>query len=263
MKYTILGCGGSNGVPEISCSCYVCSSSNTNSQRTRASIFVEAEDGRNLLIDTSPDLRLQALKHGLTQVDALLYTHAHYDHVAGMGDLKLLVQKNAPINAYMNQETGDYIEAAYDFLLHQKNPIYPALVQKNIIVPYQKFEANDFHIQSFLQYHQNMETLGFRIGNFAYSTDVNILPEQSLEILAGVEYWVVDCLQYSWAPTHSHLEQTISWIARVKPKLAILTHLNHEVCYYEMKKLLQTSLGVNSHSQIVPAYDGMSFVCTL
>lgn len=253
MRITVLGCGNSTGVPSIGCSCDVCLSDNPKNKRSRVSVLVE-EQGVNLLIDSSPDLRQQALQNNVLRVDAVLYTHAHADHTMGIDDLRAfnyLSGKTLP--AYGNTSTMDTLVARFPYIFAHKTDkiFYGASLSAHSITdaPISGFEINGISITSFDQIHSKIKTLGYRIDKFAYSTDVNILPETAFEALAGVEVWVVDCLRYTEAYSHSHLEQTLGWIDRIKPRLAILTHMAHEFEYDRLSNELPTG--------VVAGYDGM------
>lgn len=248
MKYTILGCGGSNGVPEIGCGCSVCHFKNIKNNRTRVSILVESKNTK-ILVDTSTDLRQQAINNKIKHVDAVLYTHDHSDHVAGIDDIKLLSKDKLPIPAYMDERTYSYLSQRFAYIFKQFNPLYPPRLEPYIIKPNEKFLIGDIEIQSFLQIHGSINSLGFRFGNLAYSTDLNNLPELSYKLVEGIEVWILDCVRYYWLPSHAYLERVLNWIARVKPKLTILTHMSHAMEYEELKSILP--------SHIIPAYDGM------
>lgn len=247
MRITILGSGGSNGVPEIGCNCFVCKAGGKNI-RSRASILVESNDTR-VLIDTSPDLRTQAIKYNIKPLDAVLFTHSHSDHVAGMHDLKLLC-KNKRIPAYMDEFTYSKLSVQFEYIMHEiPNSIYSPIMEPKIIPSYHSFTVGDINIQSFAQCHKDMKVLGFRFGNIAYSTDLSVIPEESFQYLENLDVWIVDCLRYSWAPTHLFFERTMMYIEKFKPKKAILTHMCHNIEYEEVKSILP--------AHIEPAFDGM------
>lgn len=252
MRVTILGCGSSGGVPLIGCGCAVCTSENPRDKRTRASIRVEAE-GKTLLVDTSPDLRQQALRHGISRLDALVYTHAHADHLHGIDDIRAFNHAaQAPIPAYSNAVTLEEIRSRfpYVFRIPAKGAgwFWPCLEAHEI--GQDPFTAAGLRVQPFEQKHGKYGSLGLRIGDFAYSTDLNGLPEASKRHLTGLKLWIVDCLQFKPAPTHAHLELALSWIAEMKPERAILTHMGHEIGYEALRAQLP--------SGIEPAYDGLS-----
>lgn len=252
MKITILGSGASTGVPLIGCRCAVCQSDNPKNKRLRVSIFIETPEVR-LLIDTSPDLRQQALAHHLTRIDAVLFTHEHSDHSHGIDDLKRFNQMQGHIiEAFSDKRAIDILKTRFPFAFAMSTGQfrwYKACLSANIITPYQAFSYKNLEILPFLQTHGAITSLGFRIGDFAYSTDVNALDEKAFSALSGIKYWVVDCQGISQSFSHSHLKQTLDWIARVKPKKAILTHMGHELEYEKLKAELPY--------HILPGYDGM------
>lgn len=239
LKVTMLGCGASSGVPVIGCKCAVCSSTDARNRRTRVSIVVESATTR-ILVDASPDLRQQLLATGLTKFDAVVFTHEHADHMHGIDELRSLNwHKNGPLDAYADERT--LVEAKRRFGYAFEPPgemtakgvwVVPVLVPKTI-EPGVPFRIGDIDVLAFVQIHggDRDPTLGLRFGAFAYSTDVKEIPEAGFATLMGIDTWIVDCLQEppNWA--HSHLAQTLSWIERVGPRRAVLTHMNHRVDY--------------------------------
>jgi phosphoribosyl 1,2-cyclic phosphate phosphodiesterase len=248
MKCIILGCGGSNGVPQIGCNCIVCKSDNPKNHRTRVSVYVESPTTK-ILVDTSPDLRQQLLNNKIHYSDAILYTHDHSDHVMGIDETKLLSRDKKLIPAYADKKTTESIRKRFSYIFKQNSPLYPPRLKSIIIDQYEKFKIGDIEVQAFLQKHDNVSSLGFRFGNLVYSTDVNKIPEKSFKYLEGVDTWIVDCQRYHWIPSHAYIELVLNWIARIKPKLTILTHMSHGMEYEELKRILPT--------HITPAYDGM------
>jgi phosphoribosyl 1,2-cyclic phosphate phosphodiesterase len=252
MKVTILGCGASGGVPLIGCSCAVCISTNPKNKRTRCSALVEV-NGARLLIDTAPDLRAQALREGFNTIDAVLYTHNHSDHTNGIDELRAFnYHAKQALPVYGTAEMLNHLQMQFGYAFLPPNPSgswrSPSLIPMPI-GEYQEFSIKNVMVQSFLQYHGKGKTLGYRIGNIAYSTDVNNLPEQSLQLLDSLDLWVVDCLRYDEAKTHAHLELTLQWIERVKPKRAVLIHMAHEMEYEQLKRELPP--------HVEPAHDGL------
>lgn len=254
MKVTLLGCGASWGVPMIGCQCAVCRSKNPKNKRSRVSVFVETSSV-NLLIDTSPDLHRQAINNHIRRVDAVLYTHDHADHTAGIDDLRSFnVLSGSALPVYGNAETLGAIQKRFPYAFlskHEKIWYRPALTPYILPdAPAHRFSIADISITSFEQIHAKAKTLGYRIGNFSYSTDTNILPETAFEALAGTEIWIVDCLRRGKAYSHSHLENTLEWIERVKPRLAVLTHMDHDFDY--------DALSAELPPGVVPGYDGLT-----
>ncbi len=250
MRVTVLGCGTSSGVPVIGCHCAVCTSGDPKNNRRRCAILIEQGPTR-VLVDTPPDLRLQCLEAGVDRLDAILYTHAHADHVNGLDDLRAInFIMNRAIDAY-----GDAVVLArirdrfgYAFLPPEPERGWwrPALRPVLIDGP---FRIGELLVRPFEQRHGRNPSWGFRIGDFAYSPDVNGLPERAVEELRGLKVWIVDCLRERPHPSHAHLEQTLAWIAELRPERAILTHMNHELDYHELRRRLPAG--------IEPAYDGM------
>lgn len=256
MKVTVLGCGASPGVPIIGCDCAVCTSKDPRNKRSRVSVLVEAA-GKRIMIDTSPDMRSQCIANNIKSIDAILYTHAHADHTHGIDDVRAFnYRNNAPIDAYMDKATEKGIKDRFSYAFLEPIAAYgwfrPCLNPIEIkTTPYETFRVGELLVTPFGQIHGKTHTLGFRIGNFAYSTDVNHLPDDSLDKLRNLDVWLVDCLQVNEAPTHAHLELTLSWIAKLKPKRAILTHMSHIFDYSELFHMLPEG--------VEPAYDGLFF----
>lgn len=256
MKITVLGCGSSGGVPLVGCACPVCRSGNPKNRRTRVSILIETR-GKRLLVDTSPDLREQCLRHDIRSVDAVLYTHAHADHIHGIDDLRSLnYHKNGAIDFYADTDTSRELRQRFSYVFAPHAPGHgwykPALVPHDIYIDEGTSRfiiAEDIEITAFPQRHGKNRTLGFRVGNFVYSTDVNAFPEVSLEVMKGLEIWLVDCLRYDPSPTHAHLQLTLEWIHRLGPRRAVLTHMGHEFDYDTLKGELPPG--------VEPAFDGM------
>lgn len=247
MKITILGCGASGGVPLITGEWGSCNPNNPKNRRRRASILVQTK-GKNILIDTSPDLRAQLLDAGVGNIDLVLYTHDHADHVGGIDDLRQIYAKHKqPIPAYADHGSLSRLRKSYRYALVTLDPLYPAFLEGRELE-----DLIDFHgiqIISYLQYHGHRSSFGFRIGNFAYSTDLIELPEESYDLLHGVKIWVVDCLQDKPHISHSNVEQTLKMIKKVKPEQAILTHMTHHLDYDD--------INARTPPNVTPAYDGM------
>lgn len=254
MKVTVLGCGGSGGVPLANGvpggDWGSCDPSNPKNRRRRVSVLVE-EGGYAVLIDASPDLRAQILDNGIDHLDAVVFTHAHADHCHGLDELRAMARRQGgAIDAFMDGETRRLLTARFAYAFASSadpKSLYPALFRDRLITG--SFRVGPMEVVPFLQNHGPEDSLGIRIGPFAYSTDAKDLDDAAFAALEGVKLWVVDCLRDRPHPTHSHTEQTFSWIARLGPERAILTHLNHEIDYQDLKDRCPPG--------VEPGYDGL------
>lgn len=253
MRITVLGCGASVGVPVIGCDCSVCTSDNPKNKRSRVSILVEFDSGYRVLVDTSPDLRQQALSNNINNIDAVIYTHGHADHAHGIDDIRAFnALKNAEIPAYGTKHTLDELRQRFGYAWLPHDGGYwtrTALVAHEIVAGDVITLPSGDAVQSFVQTHGKGETLGLRFGDFVYSTDVNAFPPQSDVYLQQMECWLVDCLRDGFAGSHANLETALQWVAQYKPAQTFLTHMNHELEYEALKQRLPQS--------VEPAYDGL------
>jgi len=252
MKVTILGCGPSGGVPMVGNDWGECDPANPRNRRRRASILVE-EGGHVLLVDTSPDMRIQLLDAAVTRVDAILYTHAHADHSHGIDEIRSLNRlSRESIAIYASAQTIEEIRQRFRYIFAPVNPRYAAAFYKPALDPHiidGPFEAAGISVTPFVQDHGSINSLGFRFGRIAYSTDVVRLDETAFATLTGIDTWVVDCYRREPHPTHTHLEQTLAWISRVRPRRAYLTHMDGVLDYEALRQELPPG--------VEPAYDGL------
>ncbi len=250
MRVTILGCGGSGGVPLVGNDWGACDPANPKNRRLRVSILVEAGD-TTVLVDTSPDLRQQLLAAGVARLDAVLYTHTHADHLHGIDDLRPVNRKmNAPIDVYGSPVTIADIRARFGYVfagLREGHGYYkPVLVPHEVTGP---FRVKGLDVVPFEQDHGFSKTTGFRFGPVAYSTDVVELSDEAFAALEGVRLWIVDCLRLEPHDTHAHLDKALAWIARVDPERAVLTHMTQSLDYDDLAARLPAGAE--------PAFDGM------
>lgn len=247
MKVIVLGCATSTGVPIVGCGCGVCLSTEPRNKRTRSSIIVQAR-GLNILVDTSPDLRLQCLRSGITRIDAVLYTHTHADHTHGIDELRIFNFINKmTIRCYGNAYTLENLKMNFRYIFDEnaRYPGKPRLVLNEIE---DEFEIDGVRVIPIEIDHANWTILGYRIGNMAYLTDCSGIPEESMKKLEGLELLIVGALRDSPHPAHFSVEQALEAIDRVKPKKALFTHMGHELDYHDL--LAKMPEGVE------PAYDG-------
>ncbi len=248
MKVHVLGCGSSGGVPLISGNWGACDPLNPKNNRTRASVLVQVE-GKNILIDTSPDLRSQLLRANISTIDAVLLTHAHADHCHGMDELRqIFFHQGKKIPVYADIVTLEKVQAMFSYMFFSPDSFYPDYLVGHAI------EDNNFAIEGvpvtmFHQLHGHQRSSGFRIGGMAYSTDVKYFPKESEKSLMGLDVWVVDCLRYEEHQTHAHFDLTMSWIETFMPKRTVLTHMCEHLDYDELLS--------QCPANVLPGFDGM------
>lgn len=250
MRITVLGCGTSAGVPQIGCGCAVCRSPDPRNKRRRCSILVET-GGQRILFDTGPDLRQQCLDAGIGAIDALVYTHAHADHVHGLDDLRSINNViMAPIPTFAHASVLERIVGRFPYAFEGGRGEHgfwrPHLEANPVDGP---FTIGPVEVLPFVQKHGRGESWGFRIGDFAYSTDADGLDERAFATLRGIDTWIVDALRDRPHPSHAHLERALGWIGRLAPRRAFLTHMNHEVDYADWAARLPAG--------VLPAFDGL------
>jgi phosphoribosyl 1,2-cyclic phosphate phosphodiesterase len=246
VRITVLGCGTSGGVPRIGNHWGACDPANPKNRRRRVSIAVEQGPTR-LIVDTSPDLREQCLDARIDRLDAVLYTHDHADHTHGIDDLRGLAwAMGGRVPVYGDRPTLDTLLRRFEYVFVSQHG-YPAICeQREIDGP---FRVGAIDVVPFAQTHGDISTIGYRFGSAAYSTDLNGLDEAAFAALDGIDLWIVDALRYDPHPTHAHLEMTLGWIERVRPRRAVLTHMTWDMDYEALRRRLPPG--------VEPAYDGM------
>lgn len=249
MKITILGSGSAYGVPFAGGGWGACDPANPKNRRTSPSILIE-DKGSRLLVDMSPDFRQQAELHNINKIDGVFFTHAHADHITGMFHLPIFMHwyqdRNLPL--YTDRVSRIYIEKLWWYMFDAKiSPEYsaPGRPYWNEIIPPFPFTAGNITAAPFMQHHGSGHSLGIRVGNFAYSTDVSSFPEESHKFLEGLDVWVVDCnCETDTDKSHSHLEKSLGWIEKFKPKQAWLSHLDYTIDYEKISARLPKGVGL-------------------
>jgi phosphoribosyl 1,2-cyclic phosphate phosphodiesterase len=269
LEITILGCGSSTGVPRIggldgAGDWGACDPANPKNRRRRCSLLVRRREGQGVttvLVDTAPDLREQLLDAHCAHLDGVLITHDHADQTHGIDDLRAV--------AYgMHRRVDVYSDSACLAVLKQKfgytfetpaGSEYPPILKAHEITPGQAFEIEGgggaVPVLPFPQTHGRIQSLGFRFGPVAYSSDVNALSDEAFTMLEGLDCWILDALRYTSHPTHANVETALQWIARVKPRRAVLTNLHMDLDYGALKRALPDG--------VEPAYDGMTVALPL
>jgi len=261
LKFTILGCGSSAGVPRPALGWGACDPNNPKNRRRRASLLVErrapaASGVTRILVDTSPDLREQLLDADIDWLDAVLYTHEHADHTHGIDDLRsLFIKHRRPIDVYLDAPTAHMMTTRFGYCFRQApGSGYPAIVREHPLVAGTPVaiagKGGTVTALPFLQEHGEIASLGFRFGGLAYSADLSGMPADSTAMLGDLDVWILDALRYRPHPSHFSLEDALRWIERVKPRRAVLTNLHADLDYDALRGQLP--------AHVEPAFDGMT-----
>ncbi len=244
----LLGTGTSHGVPVLGCTCPTCTSTDPHDQRYRSSAYLVYQ-AQHILIDTATEFRLQALREKIPQIDAVLITHAHADHIGGFDDLRRFNQlQEASIPVYGNLESLSSLKNSFSYIFDDQVQVGGGKPQVELVRVDKEFVLNGIKIQPIPVYHGKLLIYGYRIGKTAYLTDCSSLPETSIPLLEGLELLVLGVLRYRPHPTHLHQEAALELIARLKPAVTILTH----VCHDFKHDLLSQVLPAN----VILGYDG-------
>lgn len=260
LEFTILGSGSSGGVPRIDGDWGDCDPADPRNRRTRCSLLVRRrgpEGDTTVIVDTSPDLRAQCLAAEVKRVDAVLITHDHADQTHGIDDLRAFAgRQRQRIPIWMDGLARSSLSVRFDYIFLGRGG-YPAICdpmamsaddqQIQVVGP-----AGSINVRTFPQQHGSIGSVGLRFGDVAYSPDVSDLDEAGFAALQGLDVWIVDALRWTPHPTHAHVEKTLGWIARVRPRRAILTNLHIDLDFAELAARLPPG--------VEPAYDGLSFL---
>lgn len=248
MRLTFLGTGTSTGVPTLGCHCRVCGSADPRDRRTRPSLLLEF-DGRVVVIDTTPDFRTQALREGIQRLDAVLFTHAHVDHVLGLDDVRpFYFRQQEPIPIFADSRCLESIRRIFTYIFDGSYP-YGGIPKLDPHVIEGPFELWGVRLTPLHVLHGDLPVLGFRFGKVAYVTDFSTVPEATLAQLEGLDVLILDALRHKPHPTHSNVEQSLALVERLKPRQAFFTHIAHELGHEE------TNAALPPHVRL--AYDGL------
>jgi phosphoribosyl 1,2-cyclic phosphate phosphodiesterase len=232
VRVTFLGTGTSHGVPMIGCECDVCRSDDPRDNRLRSSIYVEGDDGMCLLVDTTTDLRTQALRAGLRRIDAVLYTHSHADHIFGLDELRrfnMITRRAVPV--YGARGTLDDLRRTFSYVFAPDAPRGGGVPQLQLWPLEGRCCFGSTVVQPVPVLHGSWPILGFRFGGLAYLTDCNAIPDASMELLQGIDVLVLDALRHKRHPTHFSLDEAIAVAFRVGARQTYFTHIAHELGY--------------------------------
>ena len=236
------------GVPTLGCTCRVCTSTDPRDRRTRPSIAITWA-GHRVIIDTGPDFRMQALREGIDQVDAVLYTHSHADHILGLDDLRPLTFKHkSKMPLYADDASAVVIERIFDYTF-DSNAWYPTRARVELHRLQESVEIEGAVFYRVPLTHGKIMVSGFRFGNAAYLTDMSDIPESSLALLKNLDVVILDALRKTPHPSHATLEQALAFVDRMQPRRAFFTHMSHDLPHVE------TNNELPAHIQL--AYDGL------
>lgn len=249
MEVTIIGTGTSQGVPVIACDCAVCKSADKKDKRLRSSVWLKTED-TSIVIDTGPDFRYQMLREQVKSLDAVLFTHEHRDHIAGLDDIRSFnyIQKEA-MNVFCEERVYLSLKSEFPYIFAEHK--YPGIPQVNVnLIKSEPFKIKQIEIFPIRAMHMRLPVLGYRIENFAYITDANYVPPEEIKKLIGVKVFVVNALRKEKHVSHFSLNEALELIKKVKPEKAYLTHISHQMGLHE-------DVGKELPENVFLAYDGM------
>lgn len=241
LKVTVLGCGPSLGVPVIGCKCLVCTSDSIYNKRSRSAIYIQANKSK-ILVDFGCDIRNQLINSSITQIDGVIATHSHADHVNGIDDLRVFAKlQNKALDIHTNIDTSNFLLKHYAYLFDQK------ILKLEVVNFNEEISIKDQKVQIFRQDHGRIDSLGIRVNGFVYSNDLADFPVESVKYLQNIDVWILDCIDYKSNDRHSGLDKILFWNNQFRPNKIFLTNMHHNIDYYEIKNKLPNN--------IFPLYD--------
>lgn len=249
MKVTLLGSGSAYRTPALGGHWGKCDPQNPKNRRLCQSILLEHQ-GKKVVIDTGPDFREQSIKYKISNIEAVILTHAHYDHYFGLPELEVLslLQKRS-IPVYAHPTTWTDVKPTMHWLLDSSDPHHPPILQAHDFAYGETLSLAGLDFLPMQQHHGIIDSTGFRIGNFAYSTDLNAMPDESFAALEGIDTWILECDSIEPSRQHNNLEQALAWINKLNPARTYLTHIHPFVDHDHLSKMLPENVAV--------AYDGL------
>lgn len=249
MKITVLGSGTSQGIPIVGCKCPACTSNNPKDKRLRVSVYIETDpspEGKSLklLIDTSPDFRQQMLNNNITDIDAVIYTHYHVDHIMGLDDIRQINQlRRKSIDLYGNAETIEVVRRSFSYIFDPNTYRGGGIPNVNTnVISLDKFKIGHVEITPLEYFHGPTTVYGFRIGNFAYMTDCSRIPEHTFHKLKELKILIIDALRYRKHETHFSFDEAIEASQRINASQTYFTHMTHDIVHDEANSKLPNGI---------------------